>query len=121
MSSLEGLYGEVRCTGTTCAVGPRLVDAVLSSPEAVLAEGTSFAVARRDGRAVGLEARGVDEGGLAWRLGLREGDVIVQVGGMAVRSEAEVMAAAAWAMETEKVVVVIVREGVRIERVIVRG
>lgn len=119
--SLEPFYAEVRCSGTTCTIGQPLIDAIVSSPEAVLAEGTSLAFVSSRGVVVGMELRGVEASNLAGRLGLRDGDVIVRVGEMTLRDEAEVLAAAEWAAGVGEVTVVVMRDGGRYERRFVRG
>ena len=119
--SLEPFYAEATCRGTTCTIGPALIDAIVRSPEAVLAEGTSLAFVSSQGVVLGMELRGVEAGNLAGRLGLRDGDVIVRVGALPLRGEDEVLAAAEWAASVDEISVVVLRDGARHERVFVRG
>ena len=119
--SLEPFYAEAKCSGTTCTIGQPLIDAIVSSPEAVLAEGTSLAFVSTRGVVIGMELRGVEARNLAGRLGLRDGDVILRVGEMTLRDEAEVLAAAEWAAGVDEVTVVLLRDGARHERTFVRG
>jgi hypothetical protein len=122
MSSLEPYYAEVSCIGTTCRVGQGLIDAIVSSPEAVLAEGTSLSfVADRAGKVVGLELRGVERDNLAGRLGLREGDVVLRVDELPLTSEAELWTAAERAYRSERVTMKVVRDDATHEWVFVRG
>lgn len=86
-----------------------------------MAEGTSLAFVSSGGAVVGMKLRGVEAGNLAGRLGLRDGDVIVRVGGMTLRNEAEVLAAAEQAAGVDEVTVVVMRDGGRYERRFVRG
>ena len=119
--SLEPFYAEATCRGTTCTIGPALIDAIVRSPEAVLAEGTSLAFVSSQGVVLGMELRGVEAGNLAGRLGLRDGDVIVRVGELRLRDEAEVLAAVEWAASIDEVRVVLLRDGTQHERLFVRG
>jgi hypothetical protein len=108
--SLEPFYAEVSCEGTTCTIGQPLIDALLRSPEAVLAEGTSLAFVSSQGAVIGMELRGVEATNLAGRLGLRDGDVLTRVGSLPVRNEAELFAAAEWAMRTHDLTVALLRD-----------
>ena len=73
------------------------------------------------GVVIGMELRGVEERNLAGPLGLRDGDVIVRVGGMPLHDEAEVLAAVEWAAGVDEVTVVVMRDGGWYERRFVRG
>lgn len=122
MSSLEPFYAEVSCVGTTCRVGHALIDAIVSNPEAVLAEGTSLSFTTdRTGKVVGLELRGVERNNLAGRLGLREGDVVLRVDELPLTREAELWTAAERAYRSERVTVTVLRNGAVHQRVFVRG
>jgi len=121
MSSLEPFYAEVQCEGTTCTIGQSLIHAMLTAPEAVLAEGTSLTFVSSEGVTIGMELRGVEPDGLAARLGLRDGDVIVRVGTRPLRNEAELMAAADWAMTMDEVDVTVLRDGEPHSRTFVRA
>lgn len=122
MSSLEPFYAEVSCAGVTCHVGQALIDAIVSNPEAVLAEGTSLAFTNdRTGKVVGLELHGVERDNLAGRLGLREGDVVLRVDELPLTHEGEIWAAAERAYRSERVTVTVLRGGAVHERVFVRG
>jgi hypothetical protein len=116
LSSLAPLYAEVACDGSTCAIGQPLVDALLHAPEAVLAEGTSLTFVSRQGTVIGMELRGVEPDTLAGHLGLRDGDVLVRVGGRPIRNEAELLAAADEAMRADDLTVELRRD----ERTLVR-
>lgn len=121
ISSLEPFYAEVACEGSTCTIGQPLIDALMSSPEAALAEATSLAFASSRGVVIGMELRGVEDGNLAGRLGLRNGDVIVLVGDMHLRDEGELLAAAEWASTVDELTVEVLRDGRRLVRRFVRA
>jgi hypothetical protein len=120
MSSLAPLHAEVVCEGTTCTIGQPLIDAIVSSPEAVLAEGTSLTFASSEGVVIGMELRGVERDNLAGHLGLRNGDVVVLVADMPVRDEAELLAAAEHAASVDALTVELLRDGRRLVRHFVR-
>jgi len=120
MSSLEPFYAEVSCVERTCRIGQPLIDAMLSAPEAVLAEGTSLRFVREGDAVQGLVVEGVGRDTLAARLGLRDGDVLLDVEGLPLTTEAELLEVVTLAYEAEALSVRVRRDHAMISWRLVR-
>ncbi|MCX4241344.1 hypothetical protein [Paraliomyxa miuraensis] len=116
MSSLEPFYAEVSCSGTTCRIGQPLIDAMLSSPEAVLAEGTSLSFFPTGGPPLGLRLHGVEPDNLAGRLGFHDGDLVLRVAHLPLTTEAELLDALALAQDLDDLTLLVLRDGTTHER-----
>jgi len=101
---LDPFYDHIACDGTTCHIGQPLIDALLANPEAALAEGTSLTL-HPIAAPTGLRLHGVEPGGLAHLLGLREGDQILRIDGLPLTTQTELFDAAAHAYEADAVTI----------------
>lgn len=124
MSSLEPLYGQIACSADTCHIGQPLIDAILASPELLLAEGTSLRFVSSPttptSRPLGLELQGVAPDTLAGALGLRNGDILLRVAHLALTTDVELVEAATFAQSADQLTVVLLRDGNVYKRYFVR-
>ncbi len=74
-------------------------------------EPVRLAAVRRDGRRVGLRVEGLRPGNPLTVLGLRDGDVLMGVGGRSLRDDNEVLVAVEGALRRGRVAVTVLRGG----------
>jgi type II secretory pathway component PulC len=101
-------------------IGQPLIDALLASPELLLAEGTSLRFAATHGHVVGLELHDVAPDTLAGHLGLQDHDILLRVAGLPLTTEAELLEAATFAQAADRLTVLVHRDGTTHERYFLR-
>jgi type II secretory pathway component PulC len=112
---LHQLARDVHRVSETHSV-PAELFALLADDPWLLAEHGRAKLVVRDGETVGYRIRGTSHQGLVRRLGLREGDILVSVGGHPIRGADDVAVAAAALRGATKLGIVVERNGMQIRK-----
>jgi type II secretion system protein C len=115
-TSADRYEGRVQCSDEhTCQVDRALVDELFANPM-VLAKELRASPHTVDGELAGFRLHGIRRGSLPKKLGLENGDAIVELGGQRLSSADELLTMAMKLRRASRVSATVLRKGKRIEK-----
>jgi general secretion pathway protein C len=111
MFSAEELTRGLRSLGNgTYVLARALLLKALTNPGGA-ASGAHFRLAEREGRSLGMEVRGIREGSVLSRMGLRTGDVVKNINGVDVSNPLGLLELLRSVRDTESVTLAVMHDG----------